>query len=339
MWKYYMCRLASELEEHECDNSTQYRCKNGLCIDKHFLVDSNFDCLDRSYEVDNNPTATSHSLGCQYNPSMKCEEYNCAWLKFSCGDGSCQKGSLRGCANERSGVHEKNLFRFDENINTIDNMSLTCRKYRTYARERYVAFHLSAEVCNQTFSICYQSSSSSSKLYQCNNSNRFVSEYRINDGTNDCYFNDDEKVNDTCQLNLTFSFQCKTSSTQCIDSKKLFDKRTDCIDRSDELLPLSCTKYNDLDCRYIQGEQIPSEFLIFQKLCDGISDRDLNGTNETNCHSWQCSCRSKYVMCDGVWNCLDGRDELNCDTYKIKNCSSDEHYCFLLTGKQLTCLN
>ncbi|CAF4997182.1 unnamed protein product [Rotaria sp. Silwood1] len=53
---------------------------------------------------------------------------------------------------------------------------------------------------------------------------------------------------------------------------------------------------------------------------------DQNETDETNCEYWPCV--TPYTLCDKVWNCYNGADELNC-SYMIYsyNCKADEYHC------------
>ena len=79
-------------------------------------------------------------------------------------------------------------------------------------------------------------------------------------------------------------------------------------------------------------------------MCDGINDEPsliklLNGTDETDCdHVW-CLLTS-YTRCNDFWDCIDGRDELNCSVeestnkkksslalHSIYGCSMSEHFC------------
>ncbi|CAF3971924.1 unnamed protein product [Rotaria sp. Silwood1] len=73
-----------EMEMNECNTATEYRCQNGMCIDRSFLVDFVFDCMDES---DENPSNSLANDGCYTKRSFECEERMCAWMKTSCGDG------------------------------------------------------------------------------------------------------------------------------------------------------------------------------------------------------------------------------------------------------------
>jgi hypothetical protein len=59
---------------------------------------------------------------------------------------------------------------------------------------------------------------------------------------------------------------------------------------------------------------------------------ESNETDETDCEHWPYTCDSPYTKCNRVWNCPDGRDEIDCKNdyndriEKALNCKSNEHY-------------
>ncbi|CAF1018247.1 unnamed protein product [Adineta steineri] len=129
-------------------------------------------------------------------------------------------------------------------------------------------------------------------LYSCKNSSKLISKHRIVDGISDCYLNDDEQEFElSCSLNDTFRFKC-SDENQCLSP--LFP-RTRCTP--------SKTHHNLNE-------------ILFHTICDRTVDVSLmtidgqNHTDETDCENWQCN--NIYTRCDGVWNCLDGEDEVNC---------------------------
>ncbi|CAF1562058.1 unnamed protein product, partial [Adineta steineri] len=146
-------------------------------------------------------------------------------------------------------------------------------------------------------------------LYQCKNSSKYISKYRIVDGIPDCFLKDDEQVFElSCSLNQTLRFQCPNEK-QC---------------HSPLISPNICSR----------SIEISYEKILFYQLCDRIADLPLmliNGQNhsdETDCEDWQCN--NIYTRCDGFRNCLDGEDEKHCmKTITLRHfffCSSPQNY-------------
>lgn len=75
-----------QLMFNECDPETDYRCRNGMCIDQEYFLDGDQgDCLDLSDEQYHTPYRFGR---CTYQPDMICDErMPRAKLHFVCGDG------------------------------------------------------------------------------------------------------------------------------------------------------------------------------------------------------------------------------------------------------------
>ena len=106
-----------------------------------------------------------------------------------------------------------------------------------------------------------------------------------------------------------------------------------CFDRSAE----ECDVYRNEFIRYN---------VSFAKLCNGINDQlpDLNNdTDETDCNMTEWSCRATSLVCNYVWNCPDGSDEMNCTTsteniyFNYCN-SSKHHFCLDIRNGDRFCL-
>jgi hypothetical protein len=77
------------------------------------------------------------------------------------------------------------------------------------------------------------------------------------------------------------------------------------------------------DCDMPIGESfdgnssISIERISFPGICDGYTELPpnlidgRNETDETECDDYPCN--NTYTRCDGIWNCLDGADEVNCE--------------------------
>ncbi|CAF0775908.1 unnamed protein product, partial [Didymodactylos carnosus] len=122
-----------------------------------------------------------------------------------------------------------------------------------------------------------------------------------------------------------------------------------CEDNSDETL-YAMYRVN----QYLRDDELllPSKFtsyVNFHEYCNGFTHEYYflkNETDKTDCNEL---CLTDYTLCDGVWNCLDGRDELDCPNRIVESsiksdiagCEINEHYCFKLNLKgilDLTCV-
>ena len=113
-----------QLEFNECDNQTEFRCYNGLCIPLDFLHDDRYnpDCLDRSDEP---LFQFSDQTKCYSDPTFRCEEHRCDPTRYKndiieCGDGSCIE-RYAVCYNGRT---EKIFNSYWLQMNTSDKCQL-----------------------------------------------------------------------------------------------------------------------------------------------------------------------------------------------------------------------
>ncbi|CAF0759072.1 unnamed protein product [Didymodactylos carnosus] len=229
------------------------------------------------------------------------------------------------------------------------NNSSSCRKFNEFVQlnETYKKWgHLLDNIQN-LFKACsspgYINCSSHPSLFSCNgSSSKCISKHRLSNGINDCINGIDEISDGTCSLNLTHRFKCQTSE-RCIPRMLLLNKFTDCPDRSDEYLLQNCIPEDTASCRQIRGEITSTDdSMLFQKLCNGIVELfngENNETDESNCADIWPTCLTRYTICDNIWNCEKGIDELNC-LYKPYKCESqDQHYCALANKTELSCIS
>ncbi|CAF4311744.1 unnamed protein product, partial [Adineta steineri] len=140
---------------------------------------------------------------------------------------------------------------------------------------------------------------SSPSLFHCSQSLKCISKHRLSDGSNDCYYGEDESFS-ACQLNDSNRFICSSEPNKCLSIIALENGKTDCLDGEDELT------YDERNA--FQG------LIPFGLICNGIYDflsmKNLSEIDETHCDWWPCN--NPYVRCDNIWHCLNGDDELNC---------------------------
>ncbi|CAF3780676.1 unnamed protein product, partial [Rotaria sp. Silwood1] len=63
-----------------------------------------------------------------------------------------------------------------------------------------------------------------------------ISKYRLLDGNQDCYLNDDENFNKSCSLDQKHRFKCSMED-RCLSWILVHDFKTDCLTNDDEVLP------------------------------------------------------------------------------------------------------
>jgi hypothetical protein len=102
--------------------------------------------------------------------------------------------------------------------------------------------------------------------------------------------------------------------------------------------------FADCDDGSDEKDQFTIEYektISFQTMCDGMTELSpividgRNETDETECQYF--SCNNIYTRCNGVWNCIDGIDEINCEWPPL--CPSLHHMCLSSITNSLTCLS
>ncbi|CAF3572262.1 unnamed protein product, partial [Adineta steineri] len=176
-----------------------------------------------------------------------------------------------------------------------------------------------------------------SHLYQCRNSSKCISFHRLINGVTDCPYNDDENIYE--HTNPGLFAQVKHKYYKChvtnkyIPQTALFNRGCDC-EYDDYGFCEDRDRYDNFTRRTIS----------FQTICDGFQELypitidGKNQTDETECKQWECD--NMYTRCDKIWNCLDGKDEMNCNSLPpLLNCSLDYRMCVSSKTYQLICLS
>ncbi|CAF1541006.1 unnamed protein product, partial [Adineta ricciae] len=145
-------------------------------------------------------------------------------------------------------------------------------------------------------------------------------------------------------------YRCN-NSIQCISKDKIMNKVIDCPNEDDEnILYVGNIISSDQATGVFHGypEDIKTMFrdvrkhILFQTICDGFVELapiligEQNHTDETECEQWQCN--NIYTHCNGLWNCLNGADEIGCDSSSLLNCSPNDHICISPHTNQFMCL-
>ncbi|CAF1245842.1 unnamed protein product [Didymodactylos carnosus] len=133
--KLYSNKISPSLtcyrELNECDRETEFRCKNGMCIEKDFSYDRMYDCMDRSDEQDSFADKYQSEYACYRNPSLDCEEYQCSWMTYSCGDGQCNslaigEESTYRCYSGRTYLNTKSFFNSSDKYENEESLCRHC---------------------------------------------------------------------------------------------------------------------------------------------------------------------------------------------------------------------
>jgi hypothetical protein len=143
-----------------------------------------------------------------------------------------------------------------------------------------------------------------STMYQCYNSTKCISKYKLLDSYSDCPFNDDETYNQSCLLdNTNYRFRCLVNDNEkCFAPLAIRNGHNDCDSGDDE---------NSLNSLSIYPNNI-----FFGFICNGHVDSLsvlMDGkfiTDESECEYW--SCNNTYTQSNGFWSCQNGADELHC---------------------------
>ncbi|CAF1390961.1 unnamed protein product [Rotaria sp. Silwood1] len=182
-------------------------------------------------------------------------------------------------------------------------------------------------------------------VYHCPNSSKSISKHRLFDSIIDCPGSEDEQeksiVDDSCSLR--HRFKCR-SEDKCIPRRFLMDSFKQCQDSSDESFGEKCQISGSYICEYIRGTLPIEKLITFPKICnkqlDLIKPDEYNETDETDCKDLPCITR--YTLCDGLWTCLDGNDEVECPNTFSDQCRmnniSQSHYCVNPTNGEMGCL-
>lgn len=251
-----------ELEMNECDNATEFRCRNGLCIDNAFYFDGEDDCMDLSDEIG----YIFGRLFCTSVSMPTCEDRICPPTWFSCGSGQCydgfQMGTRQECETHRDRLYfEKmppSIFTFFTHVSLIYNDTQTewicynqtlcphlslldhtesmgqfdnttvCRKFTAFPNQIYESFDKMVTAFKNFVRSCSLptifKSNKECPMFSCNDNRKCISYHRLSDGVNDCHDGEDERQNYTCSFGLSHRHVCD-NGTLCIPLHMLHDSK------------------------------------------------------------------------------------------------------------------
>ncbi|CAF1500164.1 unnamed protein product [Adineta ricciae] len=175
-----------------------------------------------------------------------------------------------------------------------------------------------------------------SNIYQCRNSSKCISFHRLINDISDCPYFDDEDISEN------------TNSQLFVRLKHKFYK----CHFTNRYILLTAIEDGKCDCGYLdksfcEDESKYKTFVLktisFQTICDHFHELypvTIDGqkqTDESECEQWECD--NIYTHCDGIWNCFDGKDENNCDSFSdFFSCSSQYRICVTRDTSEFTCL-
>ncbi|CAF1366645.1 unnamed protein product [Adineta ricciae] len=198
------------------------------------------------------------------------------------------------------------------NITMINNLTCTdisiIKEHSSIYNLDNLIYHLK-KIAVQCLTKGIDLSCNSSNEFHCNKSLKCISYHRVQDGHQDCYFNEDEEFL-SCSLNDSRRFQCFKEYEKCLSPVAIGNGFRDCSDRKDEEI-------------YYEGDF--NKTTPYSHFCLGNAAQRLYSYNYKD--SYQCQfwpCYNPYVLCDQIWDCPNGIDELNCS---YTNCLINQHEC------------